>query len=70
MKAAIKAGAKVDGQGMLGFAPLHMAVANDDKKACDLLIEAGADLDVKTKNGMNPADLAASEKNWNALPWS
>jgi len=40
------------------FAPLHLAIMNNDVPAAQLLIEMGADLDLVDKHGQTPEELA------------
>lgn len=44
----IAAGAPLNGQGINGWTPLHMAAARDDVAALELLLEAGADVSIRT----------------------
>jgi ankyrin repeat protein len=50
-----------EGRGQLCFTPMHMAARGGRMKVVEMLMEMGATVDCKDKNGMTPADLA--EKN-------
>ena len=42
---------------MFGQTPLHIAFMNNHKELIKLLIEFGANLDIKDKNNLRPEDL-------------
>ncbi|KAJ1965135.1 hypothetical protein GGI12_000980 [Dipsacomyces acuminosporus] len=61
--AYIRGGVKIDGQNkMNGWSALHWACARGQAKVVDLLIRAGADLDVKNNKGQTPLDLCKSDE--------
>lgn len=62
MKKALSDGAKINCKNYIGATALHLAVGERNKKKVLFLIEKGADLGLKMKNGMTPTDLAAMKK--------
>ena len=45
----IEYGAPIDKQGINSFTPLHLAARRNDLALCQLLVESGANYDIKTK---------------------
>ena len=62
MSALIKAGAKVDATDNAGHTPLHLAMDRQDWDGSLALLELGADLAVKDKQGLTPSGYAASKR--------
>ncbi|HEX5222739.1 MAG TPA: ankyrin repeat domain-containing protein [Verrucomicrobiae bacterium] len=44
-----------------GFTPLHIAVVHEQKEAIKVLVELGADINAKNKDGETPLEVAVSE---------
>lgn len=55
-------GAEIDGQNLTGFTALHHAVEKRKAKAVKLLLEKGANQNLKNKRGLTPLELAEAEK--------
>lgn len=51
MRGLIARGAKVDGDGESGYAPLHYAARHGHVQACLLLLQSGAQVDRRTRAG-------------------
>ncbi|WP_292748377.1 ankyrin repeat domain-containing protein [Nostoc sp. NMS4] len=59
MKILIEYGINIDAQGPYnGYTALHDAVWQDNIEGVRLLVNAGASLDIKGKNGDTPLDIA------------
>jgi Ankyrin repeats (3 copies) len=58
MQEFIYAGADVNAQDHKGWTPLHYAVLSKSPAAVALLVESGADLQLKNNSGNNPIDIA------------
>jgi ankyrin repeat protein len=56
----LKAGAKIARLNKWGWAPLDVAVANDNILAAEVLIKEGARIMQRTNDGKTPLDLAES----------
>lgn len=68
----IKAGADVNAQGQLEFGgatALHIAADTGDEAIVKLLIEAGANVNAKDKEGRTPLDVARSDKSPGYCYW-
>ena len=57
----VDAGADVNAAQTGGFRPIHAAAQNGDTATVDLLLQAGARLDLPTEEGATAAALAAAE---------
>ena len=58
-----------EARGALNFTPLHMAARGGRLDACQLLVERGADIYAKDKNGDTPAQLAVANKKTSVADW-
>lgn len=59
---SFKAGADVNWRGQYGYTALHNAVSYDLPEIVELLLKAGARLDVANDHGLKPIDMAKSER--------
>jgi ankyrin repeat protein len=59
-EAFIKDGVDIDATDGHGYAALHYAVRNNQKKAVELLVATGADVNVENWEGQTPLDVAIS----------
>ena len=54
---------------MLGFSPLHFAVKSQNEDCVRLLLQAGADVNCKSRDNTTPLHLAARSGNHDQIVW-
>jgi uncharacterized protein len=64
VKELVAAKAKLDGRGQHGYTPLTAAISGDHLEVALYLIEQGADVSLKDKNGTDPLRWAAIRSGW------
>ena len=64
VKELVAAKAKLDGRGRHGYTPLTAAISGDHLDVALYLIDAGADVTLKDKNGTGPLEWAAIRAGW------
>ena len=57
-----EAGVNLNMRDLNGWTPLHHAIANRQGEVADMLIEKGADKEIKNDDGLTPFDILSMSK--------